>query len=64
MSNKMRTHFESLPGNQTKITTEPYEIRFKGFLPKLFGPLMKGKFRKQAQKWLDNFKAFRRATTH
>jgi hypothetical protein len=61
MSNKMRTRFESMPGNQTKVTTEPYEIRFKGLLPKLFGPMMKGKFRQQSQKWLNDFKTFAEA---
>jgi hypothetical protein len=58
MSNKLRTRFQPLPDNQTKVTTEPYEIRFKGLLPKIFGPLMKGKMRQQSQQWLDNFKTF------
>lgn len=58
MSNKLLTRFEPLPGNRTQIMYEPYDIHFKRLLPKILSPFIKGKFRKEAQKWLDNFKSF------
>jgi hypothetical protein len=64
MSNKLRTRFDPQPGNRTKVMAEPYEIRFKGLMPKIFGPLMKGRFREQSQKWLDNFKSFAEKNEH
>lgn len=54
--NIVKNHFESLPENKTKYTTE-HEFQFKGFM-KLFGLLMPGAFKKQSLKYLTDFKNF------
>ena len=54
--NIVRNKFVALPDNRTKWVTEN-EFEFKGFM-KLMGILMPGMFKKQSQKYLDQFKEF------
>jgi uncharacterized membrane protein len=56
--NNLITNFTDLPGQKTKYTTDIGYIKPNGFMPKLMAFLMPGMFKKQNQKWLDQFKAF------
>ncbi|MDX5347712.1 MAG: SRPBCC family protein [Hymenobacteraceae bacterium] len=54
--NVMNNRFIPVSENKTKWVSES-EFQFSGFM-KLMGWLMPGAFRKQSQKYLDDFKAF------
>jgi len=58
MDNTMKCNFRKIGENQTKYTSEIEYTAFRGFLPKLLAYLFPGLFKKQVQKWLDNFKEF------
>ena len=57
MTNNMRVSFTELSPNTTRYTTEIEYTSFRGLIPKLmsFFPSI---FKKQTQKWLNNFKTF------
>ena len=55
--NIVSNHFEALPDGSTRYTSVN-EFQFKGLMMKLIGLLMPGAFKKQTQKYLDDFKAF------
>ncbi|SFT56281.1 Polyketide cyclase / dehydrase and lipid transport [Lishizhenia tianjinensis] len=54
--NIVSNHFEAVDDNTTRYFTEN-EFQFKGIM-KLFGLLMPGAFKKQSQKYLNDFKTF------
>ncbi|MDN5200245.1 SRPBCC family protein [Fulvivirgaceae bacterium BMA10] len=58
MVNTMRNSFTSLGENKTRYDTEIEYTAFYGFIPKMMAFLMPGLFRKQTQKWLNQFKVF------
>lgn len=58
MVNTMTTRFIELAPNKTKYEAEIEYTQFNGFVPKLMAFLMPGVFKKQTQKWLNQFKAF------
>ncbi|MGI9542546.1 MAG: SRPBCC family protein [Cyclobacteriaceae bacterium] len=58
MENTMRNSFTSLGSEKTRWDAEIEYTAFHGFMPKLMAFLMPGVFRKQTQKWLDQFKVF------
>jgi len=58
MDNTLKATFTPLSDTQTRYTVEGEYIVFRGFAPKMMAFLFPGMFRKQAQKWMDNFKAF------
>lgn len=58
MDNTLKCTFTSLGATQTRYQTEGEYTAFRGFLPKLMAYLFPKMFERQAQKWLDNFKAF------
>lgn len=58
MINTLINSFTELPGQKTRYTTSIGYIKFNGFMPKLMAWLMPGMFKKQSQKWVDQFKAF------
>ncbi|NNE27423.1 MAG: SRPBCC family protein [Saprospiraceae bacterium] len=58
MSNKMTNHFESLPGGQTLYEAYIDYYKLNGWMIKLMVKLFPGMFKKQTQKWLDQFKKF------
>jgi hypothetical protein len=58
MTNTMTNRFIPLAGGGTRVETDIHYIKFNGFMPKLMSFIMPGMFRKQTQKWLDEFKAF------
>lgn len=58
MSNTMKTSFKSLSANETKISVEIHYTIFKGFVVKIMSKLFPSFFKKQTQKWLNQFKKY------
>jgi len=58
MTNIQTTHFKSLSANRTQYISEIEYTKFNGMLPKLMAIFFPGMFKKQSQKWLDQFKEF------
>ncbi len=58
MTNTQTTRFERLAENKTRYTSEVEYTKFNGFMPKLLAKLFPGMFKKQSQKWMDQFKVF------
>ncbi len=58
MVNTMKNHFIELDENKTRWETHIDYIEFRGFAIRLMARLMPGVFKKQVQKWLNQFKAF------
>ncbi|GAB5399676.1 MAG: hypothetical protein Aureis2KO_12610 [Aureisphaera sp.] len=58
MDNTMRCEFTPLSESSTRYVSEIEYTAFRGFMPKLIAKLFPGMFKKQVQKWLDNFKVF------
>jgi uncharacterized membrane protein len=56
--NTMHNVFESLSENKTRWTATIHYSSFTGFLVKAMAFLLPGMFKKQSQKWLDQFKVF------
>lgn len=54
--NEVKNYFEKIDDQTTRWRSESY-FKFKGFM-KIIGFLMPGSFKKQSQKYLDQFKAF------
>ena len=58
MDNTMKCLFTPVSENQTRYDTEIEYTAFRGFIPKMVATLFPGVFKKQVQRWLDNFKVF------
>ena len=58
MDNTMKCRFEELGPEKTMYHYEYEYVRFSGFIPKLMAALFPGVFRKQGEKWLNQFKEF------
>jgi uncharacterized membrane protein len=58
MVNLMTNKFSSIHDNQTKYDSEIEYLEFRGIMPKLMAFFMPGVFKKQVQKWMNQFKAF------
>ena len=58
MVNSVSHHFSPLGSNKTKWQVDIEYTKFIGFIPNLMALLMPGMFKKQTQKWLENFKLF------
>lgn len=58
MDNTMYVSFTDLGNQQTEYYTEIDYTAFRGLMPRLLALLFPGMFKKQVQKWLDNFKEF------
>lgn len=58
MDNTQTTRFFDLGNNKTKYISEIDYFNFKSFIPKMMAFFFPGMFKKQVQKWLDNFKIF------
>ena len=61
MSNTMENTFTALSENQTRWDAEIEYVLFNGFMIKLMAKLFPSMFKKQTQKWLDQFKVFAEA---
>lgn len=57
-TNSMVNKFESLATNKTRWTAEIDYTKLNGFMIKMMAFLMPGMFKKQTQKWLNQFKEF------
>lgn len=62
MTNTQTTKFEELSENTTRYTSEVEYTKFNGFMPKMMAKLFPGMFKKQSQKWMDQFKQFAEKT--
>ncbi|GHN03076.1 hypothetical protein WSM22_45650 [Cytophagales bacterium WSM2-2] len=58
MVNTMSNRFSSVGSNKTRWNVEIEYTKFNGFVPKMMALFTPGVFRKQTQKWLDQFKVF------
>ena len=58
MDNTMSNHFSALDKQRTLYEARIEYLEFKSFMPKLMSFIMPGMFKKQTQKWLDQFKLF------
>jgi len=58
MVNTMTTRFKEISTNKTLYEAEIEYTKLIGFVPKLMAFLMPGLFKKQTQKWLNQFKEF------
>ncbi len=58
MTNNMINRFKSLGPDKTRWDAELEYTKLNGFMIKIMAFLMPGMFKKQTQKWLDQFKAF------
>ncbi len=58
MVNTMSSTFTKLDSGVTRLEQEIHYTKFNGFLPKLLVKLFPGMFKKQVQKWLNQFKTF------
>ncbi|MEK6155032.1 SRPBCC family protein [Flavobacteriaceae bacterium 3-367] len=62
MDNSMECRFVSLSDSRTRYESEIEYTAFRGFVPRAMAFLFPGMFKKQVQKWLDNFKTFAEKT--
>ncbi|NND34496.1 MAG: SRPBCC family protein [Saprospiraceae bacterium] len=58
MDNTMKCKFTAINDNRTRYDYEFEYVRFSGFMPKLIATLFPGMYRKQGEKWLQQFKTF------
>lgn len=58
MDNKMICRFKEIDSNKTSYSYEYDYTRINWFLPKLMSILFPGMYRKQGQKWIDQFKTY------
>jgi len=58
MVNTMSCRFKKIDSNMTRFEQEIHYTKFNGFVIKLMVKLFPRMFKKQVQKWLDQFKAF------
>ena len=59
MENTMTSRFSEIDGGSgTRFECEVEHTKFNGLMPRLIAWLFPGMFRKQAQKWFDQFKAY------
>ena len=57
MTNTQSSRFEAIDSGTTLYTSEVEYTQFNSFLPRMMARLFPGMFRKQSQKWMDQFKA-------
>ena len=58
MDNTLNSSFKALSDNQTEYVSEGEYVRVSWIMPKIMVFLFPGMFKKQVEKWLNNFKAF------
>jgi uncharacterized membrane protein len=58
MTNTMSNKFTALSENSTRYVAEINYIKLNGFMVKLMATLFPGMFKRQVQKWLNQFKDF------
>ncbi len=58
MDNTMKCYFTNIDDNRTRYDYEYDYLRINWVMPKLISILYPAMYRKQGQKWIDQFKAF------
>lgn len=58
MTNTMKTTFKELRNGGTEITNEIHYTKFHSTIPWLMAKIFPSMFKRQTQKWLDQFKSF------
>ncbi|MDX1477111.1 MAG: SRPBCC family protein [Saprospiraceae bacterium] len=58
MTNTMRYWFEPVADDQTRYNSEVHYTEFRGLTIKVMAFLFPGVFKRQVQKWMNQFKAF------
>lgn len=58
MTNIQSSRFEKMAETKTQYISEVEYTKFNGFLPKLMAKLFPSMFKKQSQKWMNQFKVF------
>lgn len=58
MTNTQTTRFQEISPNKTRYISEVEYTKFNGLVPKFMALVFPGVFKKQSQKWMDQFKAF------
>ena len=58
MDNILNVHFMSSGEHQTTLNYEVDYIAFRGIMPRIMSFLFPGMFKRQVQKWLNQFKRF------
>lgn len=58
MTNTQTTRFEKITESETRYISEVNYTQFNGLMPKLMAKLFPGMFKKQSQKWMNQFKYF------
>jgi len=58
MVNTMSCKFKIVDSKTTRLDQEIHYTKFNGFVIKIMAKLFPGMFKKQVQKWLNQFKAF------
>lgn len=58
MTNTQTTKFENISENKTRYISEVEYTQFKGYMPKLMAVLFPSMFKKQSQKWMNQFKEY------
>lgn len=58
MTNTLTTRFIATENNKTRYVAEVEYLNFNGIIPKLMAKLFPGMFKKQNQKWMEQFKQF------
>lgn len=56
MTNTQKVIFENLSSQKTLVRTEVEYTEFNSFMPKMMAKFFPSQFKKQSQKWLDQFK--------
>lgn len=64
MTNTMINRFVSLDSDRTRWDAEIEYTKFNALIPRLMAWVMPGMFRRQTQKWLDQFQVFAEGATH
>ena len=58
MTNTLKTSFIDLGEGRTRYQAEAEYVEMNGFMVKLMAKLFPGMFKKQVQKWMDQFRDF------
>lgn len=58
MDNTLKSSFTALSDTETRYEAEGEYTAFRGLMPKIMAFLFPGMFKKPAQRWMNNFKAF------
>lgn len=61
MDNTILCRFEALSPDSTRYLTDVEYTAFRGFVPKMMSLIFPGFFKKQVERWLQNFKLFAEA---